>query len=54
MAPAKTLATTRTDKGDIAIPQMAKVVAIKMSATDDAASQTLGRDDHNRRRSRLL
>jgi hypothetical protein len=49
----RTPAMASADKGAIAIPPMARVAAIRMSATDDAASQKLGRDDHSRRRSRL-
>jgi nitrogen regulatory protein PII len=46
--------TTDAGKGVIAIPPMAKMVAIRTSLTDEAATQTLGREDHRRPRARFV
>ena len=48
------LATTHNGKGAIAIPATARTQAIEVSATDEATSHELGREDQMRRRSRLL
>jgi hypothetical protein len=38
----------------MAIPPTANIEAIRISATDETISQKLGREDHSRRRSRLV
>ncbi len=49
-AAASVPATTKAGKGVIAIPPTANVEAIAISATDDTASQRLGREPHRCRR----
>jgi hypothetical protein len=44
-AAASVQATTHAGNGVMAMPPMAKVEAIRRSATDETRSQTLGRDD---------
>ena len=51
---ASVLTTTKADKGVIAIPPMANVDAITRSVMDETTTQTLGREDHSRWRSRLV
>jgi hypothetical protein len=46
--------TTAAESGVMAIPAMAKADAISRSPTDDRMTQKLGREDHSRRRSRLV
>ena len=50
-AAASVPATIQTGKGVIAIPPIANVEAIRISATDETASQRLGREPHRCRRS---
>jgi len=46
--------TNETGRAAMAIPPTANIEAIRISTTDDAASQMLGREGHSRRRSRLV
>lgn len=46
--------TAKKGRGAMAIPQVASVEAISTSTADDAMSHKLGREDHMRRRSRLV
>ena len=46
--------TTDAGNGVMAIPPTAKMAAISTSLTDEATTQTLGREDHRRPRARFV
>ncbi len=52
IAAANSMAKTETGSGAIAIPRTAKIEIIRMSATEDATSHTVGRSPQRWRRAR--
>ena len=54
VAAPRTLAIAQSGMGAMAMPKVARMQAIDVSATEEATSHMLGRDDQMRRRSRLL